>query len=118
MHRKGRFKAFGKNTAILYRPLDPNEQETPFSREIGVLWQQTRGRFREESVFEGGQRDTPTPTHSTFYPGSLDDFGICHNIRVASDRGSIFGTPTHTRERAMLPALCSFAVSDGSNFEN
>ena len=65
---------------MVYRPLDPNEQETPFSRELGALERQTRGRFREESMFERGQRDTPTPTHSTFYPGSLDIFGIWHNM--------------------------------------
>ena len=68
MHRKGLFKAFGKNTAMIYRPLDPNEQETPFSREIDALERQTSGRFRDWSVFFGGRRDTPTPTHSTFYP--------------------------------------------------
>ena len=33
-------------------------------------------------MFEGGRRDTPTPTHSTFYPGSWDIFGIWHNITV------------------------------------
>ena len=75
-----------------------------------------RSRFRDGSMFFEGQRDAPTPTHSTFYPGLWGNFGIWHNITVASDRGSIFGTPTHTRERATLPALYSFAVSDGFQF--
>ena len=92
--------------------------EKELRRVVAIKLSVNQGRFRDGSVFGRGRRDTPTPTHSTFYPGSWDIFGICHNITVASDRGSIFGTPTHTRERAMLPALYSFAVSDGSNFEN
>ena len=31
---------------------------------------------------EGDGGTPPTPTHSTFYPGSWDIFGIWHNIRV------------------------------------
>ena len=82
MRRKGRFKAFEKNTAILYRPLDPNEQETPFQCELGALERQTRGGFRDGSMFFGGQRDDPTPCHSTLSPGSWDDFNICDNATV------------------------------------
>ena len=31
-------------------------------------------------MFEGGRRDTPTPTHSTFYPRLWGNFGIWHNM--------------------------------------
>ena len=56
--------------------------EKELRRVVAIKLSVNQGRFREESVFFGGRRDTPTPTHSTFYPGSLDDFGIWHNITV------------------------------------
>ena len=72
--------------------------EKELRRVVAIKLSVNQGRFREESVFFGGQRDTPTPTHSTFYPGSLDDFGIWHNTLVASDRGSIFFISSHATE--------------------
>ena len=48
------------------------------------------GGFRERSIFDGGQRGTPTPCHSTFSPDhrTISTFGIIST--VASDRGLIF----------------------------
>ena len=56
--------------------------EKELRRVVAIKLSVNQGRFREESVFFGGRRDTPTPTHSTFYPGSWDIFGIWHNITV------------------------------------
>ena len=63
---------------MVYRPLDPNEQETPFSREIDALERLVRSGFREGSIFEGEQRGTPTLCHSTFSPDgeSIPNFAI------------------------------------------
>ena len=63
--------------------------EKELRRVVAIKLSVNQGRFREESVFFGGRRDTPTPTHSTFYPGSWDIFGIWHNIPVASDRSRL-----------------------------
>ena len=85
MRRKGRFKAFLENTAITYRPPTLKAPETPLSRELDALERLVRSGFREGSIFEGGQRGTPTPCHSTFSPRSLDNFNICDNITVARE---------------------------------
>ena len=54
------------------------------------------GRFREGSIFEWGQRDTPHPMPIDIFPRSGFNFNICDNIRVVSDYGSIFGNSTQT----------------------
>ena len=68
MRLKGRFKAFLENTAITYRPPTLKAPETPLSRELDALERLVRSGFREGSIFEGEQRGTPTPCHSTFSP--------------------------------------------------
>ena len=105
MRRKGRFKAFLENTAITYRPPTLKAPETPLSRELDALERLVRSGFREGSIFFERQRDTPHPLPLDTFPRSWDNFNICDNIRVVSDCDLIFGTPTHTRERATLPAL-------------
>ena len=56
--------------------------EKELRRVVAIKLSVNQGRFRDGSMFFGGRRDTPTPTHSTFYPGSWDIFGIWHNITV------------------------------------
>ena len=64
--------------------------EKELRRVVAIKLSVNQGRFSEESVLEGGRRDTPTPTHSTFYPGSWDIFGIWHNTLVARNCDTLF----------------------------
>ena len=57
--------------------------EKELRRVVAIKLSVNQGGFRDGSVFEGGRRDTPTPTHSTFYPGSweISAFGIIVSFR-------------------------------------
>ena len=101
MRRKRRFKAFLENTAITYRPPTLKAPETPLSRELDALERLVRSGFREGSIFEGGQRGTPTLCHSTFSPDgeSISIFAIISPSRGKLN-GPIFGNPTQTANKS------------------
>ena len=110
MHRKGLFKAFGKNTAILYRPLDPNEQETPFSFELGALERHTNGGFRERAIFFAQQRDAPTQYHSALSPDhrSISTFAIISSVtRRRTIERTASPTTSSIKSTAALVAVVS-----------
>ena len=98
MRLKGGSKAFRENTAITYRPPTRKAPETPLSRELGVLERQMNGRFREGSIFEGGQRGTPHPMPIDIFPRSWDNFNIWHNIhRREGSRPDLWKSYSHAR---------------------
>ena len=74
MHRKGVFKAFREDAAMIYRPPTLKALEPLFSCELGALERHTNGGFREESVFFGGRRDAPTPHPLDILPRIVGHF--------------------------------------------
>lgn len=56
------------------------------------------GRFREGSIFEGGQRGTPHPMPIDIFPRSWDNFNICDNIHRSAGVGGREKTADRTEE--------------------
>ena len=79
-------KVMRKNDEIGYGSFVEKE----LRRVVAIKLSVKQGGFREESVFFGGRRDTPTPHPLDILPRIVGHFRICDNIPVASDRGSIF----------------------------